>query len=466
MSTLLAIPRSAAVKPAFEKTRNTFPFPAGLRLTPRIRRPITLPDATVEAVLTAPLPHPAADTPSRKNTHAPRVSVIIPTFNNLVCNRLCLETLLATTNGLDLEVLVVDNGSTDGTRDYLQDLSFAFPCVQPLLADRNLGFAPAINWGLDEATGDYLVLLNNDVVLPPGWLEPLLSRLADSEVGMVGPVTNSTGNEAQIETTYSTYGEMLEFSEDRAARHAGDHADIHMLAMYFVALRRETYKQIGPLDERFEVGLFEDDDYSMRLRAAGHRLLCVEDAFVHHFGQASLGQLPFGAYGRLFHENRRRWEAKWGKAWHPYERRPNPSYDYLRLQIRDSVERLVPPGATILVVSKGDEELLRFTDRAGRHFPQCTEGVYAGHHPADSAEAIAHLEALRAAGEGQFLLFPNTAFWWLEHYADFSRHLRQHYAVIHGLDDSCFIYCLSGQTAEHVSDSGLPGEEVVWVERA
>ena len=105
--------------------------------------------------------------------------------------------------------------------------------------------------------------------------------------------------------------------------------------------------------------------------------------------------------------------------------------DYRRLvgRIRDAADDILPRGATVLVVSKGDGELLRLGERQGWHFPQTDDGRYAGCHPADDAAAITHLEALRAAGAGHLLL-PSTAFWWLDHYAGFRRHLDDRYRRI------------------------------------
>jgi hypothetical protein len=116
------------------------------------------------------------------------------------------------------------------------------------------------------------------------------------------------------------------------------------------------------------------------------------------------------------------------------------SKEYLQLigRIQQVVNDQLPLHATVLVVSKGDDALLQLGDRKVWHFPQNADGVYAGHHPANSAAAIAHLEALRAKG-AEFLLFPSTAVWWLEFYVDFRKHLDARYRRVRS-DETCIIY--------------------------
>src|SRR3712207_5550548 len=118
------------------------------------------------------------------------------------------------------------------------------------------------------------------------------------------------------------------------------------------------------------------------------------------------------------------------------------AYQRLSRRLQEAVGMALPPGATVIVVSRGDEELLELgDDRKGWHFPQNEKGVYAGYYPADSEEAISHLEKLRSRG-AQFLLFPATAFWWLEEYEWFGRHLRNHYRVALHQEDACIIFAL------------------------
>jgi hypothetical protein len=83
----------------------------------------------------------------------------------------------------------------------------------------------------------------------------------------------------------------------------------------------------------------------------------------------------------------------------------------------------------VLVISRGDEDLTDFEGRRGWHFPQDEHGTYQGHHPPDSDQAIEQLEALRAKGAG-FMVVPETASWWLEHYAEFGSHVRERYELI------------------------------------
>jgi hypothetical protein len=122
---------------------------------------------------------------------------------------------------------------------------------------------------------------------------------------------------------------------------------------------------------------------------------------------------------------------------------PHPGPDYRRLvrKVRASVESVAPVGSTVLVVSRGDEDLLQLDDRTARHFPCDPSGRYAGFHPADSRAAIRHLEQEQASG-ATHLVLPSTALWWLDHYAGFAEHLEHGGQLV--LDDAphCRIYRL------------------------
>jgi GT2 family glycosyltransferase len=423
-------------------------LPATLDLVPVSRRPTMLSADTVEAAVARPIPETGGD---RLGPRRHDISVIVVASGGVVFTRLCLESVLLNSADADAEVIVVDNGSSDGTRLYLTALAERDSRVRVLRNDENRGFGPAVNQGLSAATGDVLVVLNNDTVVPPAWLSRLTAHLDRPEVGLVGPTTNRCGNEAEADAPYRTYGEMLQVAERRAVEHAGVAFDLEVATLFCAATRRDVFERVGLLDERFEVGLFEDDDYSERVRAAGYRVLCAEDAFIHHFGEASFGELvPTGRYGELFRVNKTRFEEKWAVTWQSHLRRPNAWYRDLVERIREVVDSELPPDATVLVVSNGDDELLKLgANRRGWHFPQMEDGTYAGYHPGDSGEALAHLEALRERG-AEYILFPETADWWLQFYADFIDVLNP------GADDTsrvhtCVVFDLQNTIAGHPS---------------
>jgi GT2 family glycosyltransferase/glycosyltransferase involved in cell wall biosynthesis len=251
----------------------------------------------------------------------PKVSVIIISYNNLKYTRLCLQSILENTQYPNYEIIIIDNASNDGTRLFLTEFSSQNMNVNVILNEKNLGFPKANNQGLKVSSGEYIVLLNNDVVVTRGWLSKLLRHLDNQEIGMVGPVTNFCGNEAKIEVPYiinnvTNLKKMQEFAESYIKKHLEpSFFKIDMLAMFCVAMRRDAFEKIGFLDEQFGIGMFEDDDYALRLKNAGYKLICAEDIFVHHFGKAAFNNVK--NYDEIFNENKQKFEKKWKIRWEP-----------------------------------------------------------------------------------------------------------------------------------------------------
>jgi polysaccharide pyruvyl transferase CsaB len=250
----------------------------------------------------------------------PKASIVIITYNNLPLNRICLESVYSNTDYPNYEVIVVDNDSSDGTQEFLQEFKQKQPDLKLILNKTNNGFAKANNQGLKVAEGEYLVLLNNDTLVPPGWLTRLIKHLQDPEIGLVGPVTNFAGNEARIPVMYTTWEEMELFANEHSWLNDNQIADIPVLAMFCLAFRKDIFSEIGELDEDFGIGMFEDDDYCQRVRKNGYRTICAIDTYVHHVGQASFKKLiRTGSYDPLFEKNKARYEAKWRLKWQPHQ---------------------------------------------------------------------------------------------------------------------------------------------------
>lgn len=251
------------------------------------------------------------------------VTIIIVTYRNLDKTRLTLKSVLEKTRYPNYDVLLVDNGGQPDILAYTREMTERFPgVVRSIVNAENLGFAGGNNVGLRAAKdSDIIVLLNDDVLVTPGWLGGLARYLADKRVGMVGPVTNSCGNEARITVDYSDTAEVDAFARRYTREHEGVSFDIPMLAMYCVAMRQEVVTEIGELDERFRLGMFEDDDYAVRVHSAGYRLVCAEDVYAHHFGSSSFGKLSEEQQTSLFEANRALFEQKWKTTWRPHKYR-------------------------------------------------------------------------------------------------------------------------------------------------
>ncbi len=241
----------------------------------------------------------------------PETTIIIVSYNGLhETTAPCLESIFSCGAQSDFEVVVVDNCSSDGTAAYLAAMMKKEPRLRVVFNEANHGFAGGNNDGLRIASGDTLILLNSDCIVTKNWIEKLRAPLQqDPAVGLTGPVSNSVGNEQKIFTRGATREEIMEEGLAWVSNSNGASFDTDMLSFFCVAMRRDVFDRVGVLDERFGLGFYEDDDYCIRVRLAGYRLICVEDVFVYHCGGGSFGRLPQGTR-KMMKDNRRKLETK------------------------------------------------------------------------------------------------------------------------------------------------------------
>ena len=243
----------------------------------------------------------------------PLVSVIVLTYGHLDMTKACLSSLDQLTDYPNWELIVVDNASTDGTPGFLREYAHERENVTLVLNDENLGFSAGNNRGAAAAAGDYLVFLNNDTYVTQGWIGDLLAHFRDSpQLGVLGPVTNNIGNEARIQIQYSDMQTMAQAARDYTESHRGQRIPLRSAAFFCAMIPRTVWEEVGELDEGYEVGFFEDDDYANRVRKARYDISCAEDVFVHHHLSASFSALGELEKQRLFEKNRAYYESKWG----------------------------------------------------------------------------------------------------------------------------------------------------------
>ncbi|HKE00365.1 MAG TPA: glycosyltransferase family 2 protein, partial [Planctomycetota bacterium] len=242
--------------------------------------------------------------PSRTET----VSIVVPVWNNLRFTKLCIGSIERFT-APPFETIVVDNGSTDGTPEWLSSR----PDVRAIRNETNRGFAAACNQGIEAARGEHVVLLNNDVVVTPDWLELLHDHVrVDPKLGIVAPRTNfSSGPQLVPQVGYRSLDELEGYARSFTEANRGRRHDFPRVTGLCMFVTGPCRRAVGLLDERFGIGNFEDDDYCVRARRAGFGVTIALDVFVHHFGSQTFRALGVD-YAGLLRENERKFREKWG----------------------------------------------------------------------------------------------------------------------------------------------------------
>jgi GT2 family glycosyltransferase len=239
------------------------------------------------------------------------VSVVILVRDNLALTRACIDSIYLHTPGA-FELVLVDNGSSEDVEGMARELAAAGRQVVYVRNAQNEGFAYGCNQGIAASHGAYLVLLNNDVVVTPGWLQRQLALLEmDPAIAVVGPTTNATSGAQLVGTaTYRGAAEADRFARQWALEHAGELAIVPRIVGLCMVMRRSLIDEIGGFDTAFGFGNCEDDDLCVRIMRAGHQIAIAYDVFIHHHGSATFRSLDLDARA-LVDENWRIFCQKW-----------------------------------------------------------------------------------------------------------------------------------------------------------
>ena len=216
--------------------------------------------------------------------HKPLVSVVLLAYNHLDYTKQCVESLFQYTNDVDYELITVDNGSSDGTREYFDSL----PNRKKLSFQENIGVDRAVNRGFELAEGKYALNLSNDIVVTHNWLVNLVTCMeSDEKVGMAAPVCGYSSNGQQIDLGYRTLEQMHEITRRRNVSNPKLWEERLKLVTYTCLYRTDVLRQIGGFDEEFNPGAYDDDAISFTIRRMGYKLILAVDTYVHHFGSVT-----------------------------------------------------------------------------------------------------------------------------------------------------------------------------------
>jgi acetyltransferase-like isoleucine patch superfamily enzyme/GT2 family glycosyltransferase/Tfp pilus assembly protein PilF len=238
---------------------------------------------------------------------APLVSIVILNTNGRKEIEACLDSIERNTPESH-EVIVLDNGSSDGSPDYLRARTDVVLIESPV----NIGVAPARAKAMGYARGTHLVLLDNDTVVTAGWIAKFLAHIdSDKRIGILGPRSNYvSGMQVVPGAKYGTIEELEEF----ARRWSGQQRDRLTASLRLVGfcmfIRREVVDKVGSIDASFGKFGFEDDDYTIRANIAGFKTAIANDVFIHHTGGPQ-GQ-GNSEYNGLLMKAWERFKEKWG----------------------------------------------------------------------------------------------------------------------------------------------------------
>ncbi len=241
------------------------------------------------------------------------VSIIVVTWNGLDFTRACLESIRRVTRFESYDIVVVDNGSTDGTIEYLAELEG----VGVIANSENMGFAKANNIGIESIPGgNDAILLNNDtVIVDPAWISKLQECAYSSpEVGPVGCRLVRPHGGLQHLGAYmpleTLWGQQIAGGE-KDINQLSDNRFVESVVFACAYLRREVLDRVGLLEEEY-VSYFEDSDYCARAKKVGYRSVCCGDAKVLHYENIST-KVNGVSHSTVFRRAQEVFRRRWGE---------------------------------------------------------------------------------------------------------------------------------------------------------
>ena len=237
------------------------------------------------------------------------ISIIMPVYNQHAMTQECVNVLCDNTD--DFELILIDNGSTPP----IEEMFFGQNTIRN---ETNFGFPVAVNQGIRASHGDIIILLNNDVIVTPGWADRLLAHLANYSI--VSPLANyCAGLQQQVALdTYSDDNELFAASDKWYSQHAGEFLEVNFVIGFCMAFPRSLYDELGPFDESIWPCSGEELDFCFRAREAGHKIVIARDTYVHHIGSQTFDLMQKEGsvdYIKLIARNDAHLEETWGPFW-------------------------------------------------------------------------------------------------------------------------------------------------------
>ena len=245
----------------------------------------------------------------------PEVSIIVPVYNNIRYTKEFVDSLFSSTE-VQLELIIVDNASTDETPEFLAQLKNTKADIKIISNKENLGFPASINQGILNAAANYILIANNDIVLTSGWLERIIEVAeSDNKIGIVGPISNEvSGLQKDTQANYNSIDDMHRYASLVKEKNKNEVMEFPRVAFLCTLIKKEVIEKIGGLDERFSPGNYEDDDFCLRAQLNGFKTVIAKDVFIHHYGSKSFKANGEIEYAARLEVNKKIFIEKWGAS--------------------------------------------------------------------------------------------------------------------------------------------------------
>lgn len=214
------------------------------------------------------------------------ISLVILAYNKLDYTKQCVESILEYTRNCDYELILVNNGSTDGTAEYFN----SFPSAKKIHLNSNIGATLGFNIGMMVAEGRYVAALGNDIIFTHNWLSNLINCIeSDDSFGYVAPAATYMSNYQQIDVEFREIEEFQEYARKYNISDPSKWEERIILMPTALLIPTPLIKRINYFDVRYYYGEFADDDISFKIRRSGFKCIYCKDTLIHHFGHVTVG---------------------------------------------------------------------------------------------------------------------------------------------------------------------------------
>lgn len=264
----------------------------------------------------------------------PLISIVLLCYNNWNLTEQCINSVLENTKYNNFELIIVNNNSSDDTKKKAKKYTKTHR-VKIINNEENYGFAKGMNIGSLYASGDYLVLLNNDTYCMNEWLYPLIKPyLKDNNAGIISPVTNNCGNEVKqflifndihdlkIKSKYLQHNKLYKYYKNK------------ICPFFSPFIKKNLFYKIGMLDVNYGRGGWEDDDlqYKLQLYNQNNNNYYTYGSFVYHQESATMG-----SYDVSMSDNKLYYEKKWNTIWE----KPKYKYEDIKVFVKNEFNELI-----------------------------------------------------------------------------------------------------------------------------